>query len=261
MMEFESNPSKPVVKRGLCMSSPKPLLLLLVGTFDAAQGREHIHYAQCNNNIQNFGFWHRQEEAQCNKLKKKAAATLQWSEENYHLEIINNGVAALPKAQCVARTQNSWIVQNQLWFCDRMKSSSSAATTTCRQSSWICITNLDHKSLSVLWHHLNFQWTTRSGSLKYFRIREPSSQVLWKNQKQRIAGLGEKTSKDLEAFIKELSKNRKFVFFLFLFGGELVIGFCQIFFWELWFMYLPGLGLWFFWQPWLWILISTLITV
>jgi hypothetical protein len=32
MMEFESNPSKPVVKWGLCMSSPKPLLLLLVGT-------------------------------------------------------------------------------------------------------------------------------------------------------------------------------------------------------------------------------------
>jgi hypothetical protein len=77
MMEFESNPSKPVVKWGLCMSSPKPQLLLLVGTFDAAQGREHIHYAQCNNNIQNFGFWHRQEEAQCNKLQKKAAATLQ----------------------------------------------------------------------------------------------------------------------------------------------------------------------------------------
>jgi hypothetical protein len=77
MMEFESNPSKPVEKWGLCMSSPKTLLLLLVGTFDAAQGREHIHHAQCNNNTQNFGFWHRQEEAQCNKLQKKAAATLQ----------------------------------------------------------------------------------------------------------------------------------------------------------------------------------------
>jgi hypothetical protein len=60
------------------MSSPKPLLLLLVGTFDAAQGREHIHHAQCNNNnIQNFGFWHRQEEAQCNKLQKTVVAALQ----------------------------------------------------------------------------------------------------------------------------------------------------------------------------------------
>jgi hypothetical protein len=88
MMEFESNPSKPVVKWGLCMSSPKPLLLLLVGTFDAAQGREHIHHG------------------------------------------------------------------------------------------WICITNLDHKSLSVLWHYLNFQTTAGFGSLKYFRIREPSIQVL-----------------------------------------------------------------------------------
>ncbi len=74
----------------------------------------------------------------------------------------------------------------------------------------------------MLWHYLNF---------RFFEVFQSQRTIKTGSyQKQRIAGPGEKTSKGLEAFMKEPSKNRKFVFIFKRGGGGGGIGFFQILF-------------------------------